>query len=134
MSAEGSSTNTTAPGGSIFDRERRVWGLKIKGERPQHSDGRDELPYTLTCLGPPKRELGTYRLDPLTHCGDSLCVGDRKYVVKKVTFCYKLDGGRYRMVRKAAACKEQARISTEEALKRMYDADSVPGIDLDLKD
>ncbi|KAG8468242.1 hypothetical protein KFE25_013325 [Diacronema lutheri] len=116
----------------------RLWGLrhkadKAEGERSGHADGRDELPYRLTSIGPPEKRLGTFRLDPLTHCGDTLCVGDRKFVVKRVTFCYKLSGGKYRMVRKAAACKEQARISAEVALQRMYDADSVSGID-DLDD
>jgi len=110
--------------------QARLWGLNIKGEKP-HSDGRDELPYALTSIGPPQKKLGTFRLDPLTHCGDSLYVNDRKYVIKKVTFCYKLEGGKYKMVRKAAMCKEKKRISAEEALRRMYEQDSVEGIQLD---
>lgn len=110
--------------------EPRAWGLQLKGDK-QHADGRDQLPYTLTCIGPPERDLGTFRLDPLTHCGDSLWVNEKQYVVKKVTFCYKLSNGRYKMVSKAAKCKEKKRLSLEKALEQMYKADSVPGIELD---
>jgi len=111
--------------------EARLWGLSIKGER-KNPDNRDQLPYTLTCIGPPEKRLGTFKLDPLTHCGDTLYVNDRKYVVKKVSFCYKLDNGRYKMVSKAALCKEKARITAEEALKRMWEQGSVAGIEDDI--
>ena len=106
---------------------RRVWGVKTKdaNERP-HSDGRDLLPFLLKELGPPEKELGTFPLDPLTHCGDSLFIGATRYVVKSTTLCYKLEGGRYRMVGKQAALKARSRISAEEALTRMYLAESTP--------
>ncbi|KAJ1634594.1 hypothetical protein T492DRAFT_972900 [Pavlovales sp. CCMP2436] len=105
----------------------RVWGLKLKGERQHsHSDGRDDLPYTLSCVGPPLVELGTFPLDPLTHNGDTLYVNDRKYKVKQITYIYKYVSGRYQMTAKAAACKEQSRITTEEALRRMWESDSTP--------
>lgn len=117
-----------------LQKRPRLWGLKHKGagehgERQSHPDGRDQLPYTITSVGPPEKTLGTFQLDPLTHCGDQLNVDDRRYVVKKVTFCYKYSGGRYVMVRKAAACKEQARISAEVALQRMFEADAVQGVE-----
>jgi hypothetical protein len=106
---------------------RRVWGVKTKdaNERP-HSDGRDSLPFLLKSLGPPEKELGTYPLDPLTNCGDSLFVGETRYVVKSTTLVYKLESGKYRMVGKQAALKEKSRISAEEALTRMYLAEFTP--------
>lgn len=102
---------------------RRVWGMKTKdaNARP-HSDGRDLLPFVLKSIGPPEKELGTFELDPLTHCGDSLFIGETRYVVKSTTMCYKLESGKYRMVGKQAALKEKARISAEEALERMFQA------------
>jgi hypothetical protein len=118
----------------IRPQNSRVWGLKLKGERQerQPSDGRDELPYTLTCLGPPLRELGTFALDHSTQNGDSLFIDNRKYSVKQVTYIYKYTGGRYQMVRKAAACKEQSRITAEEKLMRMYESDSgIPPSDVE---
>lgn len=119
-----------------LQKRPRLWGLKHKGDKGDGdrpvSDGRDLLPYTLTSIGPPEKMLGTFKLDPLTHNGDQLFVNDKRYVVKRVTFCYKLNGGRYQMVRKAAACKEKERIAAEVALQRMFEADSVQGVeDLD---
>jgi hypothetical protein len=106
---------------------QRVWGVKTKDANERaHPDGRDLLPFLLKSIGPPETELGTFDLDPLTHCGDSLYIGDTKYVVKSTTLCYKLEGGKYRMVGKQAALKEKSRISAEEALSRMYQAEFTP--------
>lgn len=114
---EGHNATGLGPSGDV------LWGLRLKGSK-QNSDGRDALPFSLKCLGPPVKELGMHRLDPLTNCGDTFWLGERQYVVKKVGYHYKLRGTKYEMCAKSAVLKEKARISAEEALQRMFDMDA----------
>ena len=95
--------------------KRTKRGVKFK--RPL--DNRDSLLYRVFDTSPPRAALGLFRLDPTAACGDLLVVGDRNYIVRKVSYRYVYTQGAYRMVQKVLDVKETGRDAVEKSLGRM---------------
>ena len=64
--------------------------------------------YRVFDTSPPRAALGLFRLDPTAACGDLLVVGDRNYIVRKVSYRYVYTQGAYRMVGKVLDVRESA--------------------------
>ena len=76
---------------------------KRGGEKFKKSDNRDSLPFVVTYDEGGKGskvEIGTYRLDASTACGDLLDLGGRLFEVRKVSFLYKYEAGGFRVFKK----------------------------------
>ena len=52
--------------------------------------------YEVKRTTPPQRSLGTHKFPQNTHCGDTIELRNRYFVVDKVTVHYKLEYGKYR--------------------------------------
>jgi len=76
---------------------------KRGGDKFKKSDNRDSLPFVVTYDEGGKGskvEIGTYRLDASTACGDLLDLGGRLFEVRKVSFLYKYESGGFRVFKK----------------------------------
>lgn len=96
------------------DKEMTVYSKN--GRRRQGG----ELPFDVCVVSPPRRHLGTFQLDPLTHCGDIIDHGGQQFEVKVVKFKYKYTQGRYRIIGKCIEVKSLARKAIEIFLERNF--------------
>ena len=65
--------------------------------------------YEVKRTTPPQRSLGTHKFPQNTHCGDTIELRNRYFVVDKVTVHYKLEYGKYR--------KDDTRLYVQEATR-----------------
>jgi hypothetical protein len=65
--------------------------------------------YEVKQTTPPQRSLGTHKFPLNTHCGDTIELRNRYFVVDKVTVHYKLEYGKYR--------KDDTRLYVQEATR-----------------
>ena len=102
-------------------------------------DNRDALLYKVTEISPPPKKLGTFRLPPNAGCGDIICApvrldgeaekSEQTFVIKKVSYRYAYQSGRYVMVGKEAGVKKASRDATDAFLQRMLPDES--GLELE---
>ena len=91
------------------------------GEQPKKKpkDNRDALLYHVYTITPARTSLGKFRLDAKAECGDIIEVQQKVFVIKKVQFHYKYQGGAYRMYQKAALVKEASRDALDRFMDRL---------------
>jgi hypothetical protein len=108
---------------------------KRKGAYKKQKDDRETLLYELTEITPPPTKLGLFRLAPSAACGDIISArvtteGGKKveetFVVKRISYVYRYQGGAYRMVAKGADVKRARRELAESLLERSILKDVVP--------
>eukprot|EP00271_Cylindrocystis_brebissonii_P009065 TRINITY_DN23679_c0_g1_i1.p1 TRINITY_DN23679_c0_g1~~TRINITY_DN23679_c0_g1_i1.p1 ORF type:complete len:184 (-),score=1.74 TRINITY_DN23679_c0_g1_i1:746-1297(-) len=56
---------------------------------------REALPYIVTVITPPPRQLGTHKLAPNMQCGETVEVSGEPFIISSVTYRYQLRRGRY---------------------------------------
>ena len=105
------------------------------------SDDRDKLLYDVVEMTPPPTSLGMFRLGPLAACGDLISArvrvegdaekSEQTFVIKRVSYRYSYERGRYRMVGKGAQVKMASRDAVESSLQRMLPGDDATGASLD---
>ena len=71
--------------------------------------GPKKMYYEVKQTTPPQRSLGTHKFPLNTHCGDTIELRNRYFVVDKVTVHYKLEYGKYR--------KDDTRLYVQEATR-----------------
>jgi len=71
--------------------------------------GPKKMYYEVKSSTPPQRSLGTHKFPQNTHCGDTIELRNRYFVVDKVTVHYKLEYGKYR--------KDDTRLYVQEATR-----------------
>ena len=71
--------------------------------------GPKKMYYEVKQTTPPQRSLGTHKFPQNTHCGDTIELRNRYFVVDKVTVHYKLEYGKYR--------KDDTRLYVQEATR-----------------
>ena len=90
--------------------------LRVVAARPPadaNDDGakkkKAKTTYEVKVTTPPERSLGTHRFPANTHCGDTIELRNRYFVVDKVAYHYKLERGKYR--------KDDSRLYVQEATR-----------------
>ncbi|CAM9326906.1 unnamed protein product [Phaeothamnion confervicola] len=110
------------------DADDAGWGedssevtVKKKGTRNfvRYEDGRDALPYDVFVSTPPRRKLGTLKLDPQLNCGDIIQHRSSSFVIRSVSNHYRFQAGRFVMYRKAAESTELLRAAAERVAARL---------------
>lgn len=76
------------------------------------------LPFDVNIISPPPRRLGSFRMDPRTHCGDIVEHDGQAYSVRRVRmrYRYKRNEG-LKVTRKTLEVKSLARKAVERFLK-----------------
>jgi hypothetical protein len=99
--------------GSIVSGAR---ALTVRAARPPPSssgEGERKAPkkmyYEVKQTTPPQRSLGMHKFPQNTHCGDTIELRNRYFVVDKVSYRYKLEFGKYR--------KDDTRLYVQEATR-----------------
>jgi hypothetical protein len=96
----------------------RARAFSVRAARSPHRDGGDEarerkgpkkMYYEVKSSTPPQRSYGTHKFPQNTHCGDTIELRNRYFVVDKVTVHYKLEYGKYR--------KDDTRLYVQEATR-----------------
>ena len=83
----------------------------------------DMLPFDVNVISPPPRHLGSFLMDPRTHCGDIVEYDGQSYSVKSVRlrYRYRKNEGRPRVTKKTLEVKSLARKAIETFLERSFD-------------
>lgn len=80
----------------------------------------DSIPFSVSVISPPPRHLGTFKLDPATHCGDIVEHDGQQFEVKVVKLRYKYQQGKYRVIGKSIQVKSLARKAIEIYLDKKF--------------
>lgn len=88
----------------------------------RHENG-DLLRFNVTVSTPPSRQLGRFKLDARTHCGDIIEHDGYFFVVKSVTLHYRYGNGGARVVRKSIEVTSLERRAVEMRLECALQAD-----------
>ena len=94
----------------------RARSFSVRAARPSRDGGDSgerkgpkKMYYEVKQTTPPQRSLGTHKFPLNTHCGDTIELRNRYFVVDKVTVHYKLEYGKYR--------KDDTRLYVQEATR-----------------
>ena len=89
----------------------------------ESNKGPKKMLYEVKQTNPPQRSLGCHKFPKNTHCGDTIELRNKYFVVDKVSYHYKLEFGKYRQNDTRLYVQEATRYLLNKHLDALFVSD-----------